>query len=214
MFPLYKNSSFNFKQFLLKLWPGSGRSCTVQPPKISSKQPCRFRLLAALSVQVCCRCGSALPLPPPSYALPSSLQLYQLVAPDENSHGYPGPPQASPAVNHTIHHRLPSTSHQAANQIFCNNLSTLLLTNQPYLPCILSPLHYFHPTSSKLHPVSILNSTLPCIHSPLHYHHNILSKLHPDITIIHNIIQTRVYLVIVTCRDRLTKLLWSIFCIY
>ena len=171
MFPLYKNSSFNFKQLLLKLCPGSGRSCTVQPPNISSKQPCRFRLLAALSVQVCCRCGSALPLLPPSYALPSSIKLYQLVAPDENSHGYPGPPQASPAANPTIHHRLPSTHQQTANKMLCINFSKLPINNQPHSTCTHSPSH-----STRTH-------------SPFHHYHPTSLKLRPVITIIFIIIQ-------------------------
>jgi len=65
-------------------------------------------------------------------------------------------------VNPTIHHRLPSTHQQAANQMSCINISTILLTNQPYSPCIHSPLHYCHPTSSKLHPVitTLFNITM------------------------------------------------------
>ena len=116
----------------------------------------------ALSVQVCCRCGSALPLPPPSYALPSSFQLYPLVAPDENSHGYPGPPQASPAVNPNIHHRLPSTHQKDTNQMFSINTLTLSVTIQHYSPCFHSPcfhspLHYYHPLSSESYPLITIN---------------------------------------------------------
>jgi hypothetical protein len=70
------------------------------------------------------------------------------LAPDENSHGYPGPPQASPAVNPNIHYS-PSSSinpptsyqsnvqHQHTNNI---NYKFTLITMFSFTTSLLSPL--------------------------------------------------------------------------
>jgi len=78
------------------MYPGFGGSRTVQPLLLSN-------IALPVLVARCPLCPGLLPLrvcPPAASALvcpPFIHQLYPHVAPDENSHGYPGPPRSSPS---------------------------------------------------------------------------------------------------------------------
>jgi hypothetical protein len=166
------------------MYPGFGGSRTVQPLLLSN-------ITLPVLVARCPLCPGLLPLrvcPPAASALvcpPFIHQLYPHVAPDENSHGYPGPPRSSPSCQTFSSH---------LNKFHCNYIILYPLSKPNYpLPhhyCVfityykivkLSLYHWPHYPSH--YPLEII------IASPLslailqnHYHILSVAKLHCSIS--------------------------------
>jgi len=167
------------------MYPGFGGSCTVQPILPSN-------LTLPVLVARCPLCPGLLPLrvcPPAASDLvcpPFIHQLYPHVAPDENSHGYPGPPRSSPSCQtFSSHHNKIFTAIILFSIHYPNPIIHYHITIVSSLPTTkLSKLLLYHWTHYPPHyPLEIIiTSPLSLAIIPNHNHIFSVAKLHCSIS--------------------------------